>query len=103
MLEYIEGDTLADRIARSVAAGEALTIARQVRDALDAAHERGIVHRDLKPANIKITPAGLVKVLDFGIATLEAAPEGGAPHGSQAPTVTVAGPAKASSPAPSPT
>jgi eukaryotic-like serine/threonine-protein kinase len=92
VLEYIEGETLADRIARSaLPIAEALAIARQVQDALDAAHERGIVHRDLKPANIAITTAGLVKVLDFGIATLEAAPDASAPQGSQAPTVTARG------------
>jgi eukaryotic-like serine/threonine-protein kinase len=92
VLEFIEGDTLADRLARGpLPPTDALTIARQVTDALDAAHERGIVHRDLKPANIKITPAGLVKVLDFGIATLEAAPDGGTPQASQAPTVTARG------------
>jgi len=92
VLEFIEGDTLADRIARGpLPLAEALTIARQIGEALDAAHERGIVHRDLKPANIKITPAGLVKVLDFGIATLESGPEGSTPHGSQSPTVTARG------------
>ena len=88
VLEYIEGDTLADRIARGrLQQAEALSIARQVKDALDAAHERGIVHRDLKPANIKITPAGLVKVLDFGLATLEPVFVGGSADHSAAPTV----------------
>ena len=69
VLELVEGDTLADRISRGpMAVREALPIARQIADALDAAHEKGIVHRDLKPANIKITPGGVVKVLDFGLA-----------------------------------
>jgi serine/threonine protein kinase/Tol biopolymer transport system component len=69
VLELVEGDTLADRIARGpVAIKDALDWARQIADALDAAHEKGIVHRDLKPANIKITPQGVVKVLDFGLA-----------------------------------
>ena len=68
VLELVEGDTLADRIARGLHQKEALTIARQIADALDAAHEKGIIHRDLKPSNIKITPEGIVKVLDFGLA-----------------------------------
>ena len=69
VLELIEGETLADRIARgAIPLADTLTIARQVADALDAAHEKGIIHRDLKPANIKVTPDGVVKVLDFGLA-----------------------------------
>jgi len=69
VLELVEGETVADRIQRgSVPVTDALTIARQIADALDAAHEKGIVHRDLKPANIKVTPDRVVKVLDFGLA-----------------------------------
>ena len=73
ILELIEGDTLAERLMRGpIPVPEALATARQIADALDAAHQRGIVHRDLKPANVKITPAGLVKVLDFGLAKMAA-------------------------------
>ncbi len=69
VLELVEGETLAVRLsARPPSITEALTIARQIADALDAAHQRGIVHRDVKPANIIITPDGTVKVLDFGLA-----------------------------------
>src|SRR5207237_2638850 len=71
VLEFVDGETLADRIARGpLPLDEALPIARQICDALQAAHEQGIIHRDLKPANIKITPGGDVKVLDFGLAKL---------------------------------
>jgi serine/threonine protein kinase/Tol biopolymer transport system component len=69
VLELVEGETLADRIARGpMPIEEALPIAIQICEALEAAHERGIIHRDLKPANVKITPDGKVKVLDFGLA-----------------------------------
>ena len=69
VLELVEGVTLAEQIRKGpLSLTEALTIARQIADALDAAHEKGIVHRDLKPANIKVTPGGVVKVLDFGLA-----------------------------------
>jgi serine/threonine protein kinase len=83
VLELVEGETLADRIGRGpVPVTDALTIARQIAEALDAAHEKGIVHRDLKPANIKVTPDGVVKVLDFGLAKA-------ATGEMQSPTVTV--------------
>ena len=69
VLELVEGETLADRIARGpIPLDEALVIAIQIAEALEAAHEKGIIHRDLKPANIKLTPEGEVKVLDFGLA-----------------------------------
>jgi Tol biopolymer transport system component len=69
--KLVEGDTLADRIARGpVPLEEALPIARQIAEALEAAHEQGIIHRDLKPANVKLRPDGTVKVLDFGLAKL---------------------------------
>jgi Tol biopolymer transport system component len=69
VMELVEGPTLADRIKRgALPLEEVLSIARQIADALEAAHEKGIVHRDLKPGNIKIKPDGTVKVLDFGLA-----------------------------------
>ena len=69
VLELVDGPTLADRIGRGpIPLAEALPIARQIAEALEAAHEKGIIHRDLKPANIKITGARVVKVLDFGLA-----------------------------------
>jgi eukaryotic-like serine/threonine-protein kinase len=69
VMELVEGQTLSERIAAGpIPLEEALAIARQIADALEAAHEKGIIHRDLKPANIKLTPEGKVKVLDFGLA-----------------------------------
>jgi Tol biopolymer transport system component len=91
VLELVAGETLADRIARGpIPLTDALTIARQIVDALDAAHEKGVIHRDLKPANIKITPEGVVKVLDFGLAKA-AVGDGATPDLSQSPTMTVGG------------
>jgi serine/threonine-protein kinase len=78
VLELVEGPTLADRIARGpIPLDEALAVARQLAEALAAAHEHGIVHRDLKPANIKVRADGTVKVLDFGLAKLAGAVEDG--------------------------
>jgi serine/threonine protein kinase len=69
VLELVEGDALSDRIkAGPIPVEEALKLALQIAEALEAAHERGVIHRDLKPANIKVTPDGKVKVLDFGLA-----------------------------------
>jgi eukaryotic-like serine/threonine-protein kinase len=69
-MELVEGPTLADRIAQGpIPVDEALSIAKQIADALEAAHEQGIIHRDLKPPNIKLRTNGTVKVLaDFGLA-----------------------------------
>ena len=69
VMELVEGEDLSQRIARgAIPIGEAMPIARQIAEALEAAHEQGIIHRDLKPANIKVRPDGTVKVLDFGLA-----------------------------------
>ena len=89
IMELIEGETLAERIARGpVPVADALPIAAQIAEALEAAHERGIVHRDLKPANITITSKGVVKVLDFGLAKAITIDVGG--HNlSQVPTLSV--------------
>ncbi|MDA2935007.1 protein kinase [Acidobacteria bacterium AH-259-D05] len=88
VLQLIEGPTLADRIAQGpIPVEEALKIALQIAEGLEAAHEKGVIHRDLKPANIKITPEGQVKILDFGLAK---AMEAEVPDSSlsQSPTLT---------------
>ena len=89
VLELIEGPTLADRIAHGpIPLDDALPIATQIAEALEAAHEAGVIHRDLKPANIKVREDGTVKVLDFGLAkALDTTPEG---DPSQSPTLTAA-------------
>ena len=96
VMELVEGPTLAEQIAgRAGPSGpaglpldEALPIAKQIAEALEAAHEQGIIHRDLKPANIKVRPDGTVKVLDFGLAkAMEPAP-GSSPSMSMSPTIT---------------
>ncbi|MGH9258206.1 MAG: serine/threonine-protein kinase, partial [Vicinamibacterales bacterium] len=88
VMELVEGPTLAERISQgAVPVAEALPIAKQIAEALEAAHEHTIIHRDLKPANIKVRPDGVVKVLDFGLA--KALEPAGSPLGaSQSPTIT---------------
>ena len=88
VMELVEGETLAERIARGpVPVTEALTLSQQIAEAVEAAHEKGVIHRDLKPANIKVDPEGHVKVLDFGLAKAFAddVPEG---ELSQSPTLS---------------
>src|SRR6478609_4576690 len=93
VMELVAGEDLSQRIARgAIPIDEALPLARQIADALEAAHEQGIIHRDLKPANIKVRPDGSVKVLDFGLAkAIEGAGEAGRAGGhnlTQSPTIT---------------
>ena len=89
VLELVEGPTLADRISKGrIPLDEALPIAKQIAEALEAAHEAGVIHRDLKPANIKVRDDGTVKVLDFGLAKALDTPPSGDP--SESPTLTAA-------------
>ena len=85
VMEYVEGETLQGPMPL----GDALPILRQIIDGIEAAHEKGIVHRDLKPANIKVTPAGVVKILDFGLAKAMLQGSGSGPSMDDSPTLAV--------------
>jgi serine/threonine-protein kinase len=87
VMELVEGPTLAERIKQgAIPLEEALPIAGQITDALEAAHEKGVVHRDLKPGNVKFKPNGTVKVLDFGLAKMRGTPS---VQGDESPTLTI--------------
>jgi Tol biopolymer transport system component len=89
VMELVEGEDLSQRIVRgAIPIDEALPIARQIAEALEAAHEQGIIHRDLKPANIKLRPDGTIKVLDFGLAKAMEPPTGSSLGPSMSPTIT---------------
>ena len=89
VMELVEGEDLSQRIARgAIPLDDALPLAKQIPEALEAAHEQGIIHRDLKPANIKIRTDGMVKVLDFGLATAIEPTPGSPSNVSMSPTIT---------------
>src|SRR3954469_10530307 len=90
VMEFVEGPTLADRIAQgALPLDEAIAVAKQIAEALEVAHDQGIVHRDLKPANVKVRADGTVKVLDFGLAkTLAPAGAAALPASTDTPTIT---------------
>ena len=90
VMELVAGDDLSQRIARgAITMDEALPIARQIADALEAAHEQGVIHRDLKPANIKIRADGAVKVLDFGLAKAFDPTGASSPSATMSPTISI--------------
>ena len=89
IMELVDGETLAERIARGpLPVDETLSIARQIAEGIEAAHDRGVVHRDLKPSNVKLRPDGTVKVLDFGLAKALEPIVPGTPNASASPTIT---------------
>lgn len=99
ILEYIDGETLADRLAKGpIPVDEALSIAKQIAEALEVAHEKGVVHRDLKPGNVMLSFDGAVKVVDFGLARTDAGPASSVILPATADSPTVTAPARMHSP-----